>query len=160
VAWRPAQAPAAATNQLAQGYAALRAGAGAYELSGIVLNFRDIPAADAPMPPFVAGRQPHYYVPGIAGFSLAAALKPDSARARIGAALYRSMLSPAPSSWRSSNVRRNRRPAPGAPRARRPATTILDRAGRPLDRVSCRDLRSGRLTMATEAAAPRPGSVG
>jgi ABC-type glycerol-3-phosphate transport system substrate-binding protein len=94
VAWRPAQAPAAATNQLAQGYAAMRAGAGAYELSGIVLNFRDIAAADAPMPPFVAGRQPHYYVPGVAGFSLAAALKPDSAKARIGAALYRLMLSP------------------------------------------------------------------
>jgi hypothetical protein len=46
------------------------------------------------MPSFAPGKEPHYYVPGIAGFSLAAALKPDSVKAKIGATLYRMVLSP------------------------------------------------------------------
>jgi ABC-type glycerol-3-phosphate transport system substrate-binding protein len=93
VAWRPGQAPAA-SNLLGQGLAAMRLGAGAYELSSIVTSFPDIRAADLPLPAFATGRPVHYYIPGIAGFSLAATLKPDGAKAKIGAALYQLMLSP------------------------------------------------------------------
>jgi ABC-type glycerol-3-phosphate transport system substrate-binding protein len=69
-------------------------GAHANNTTGQMTNFPDARLWDTPLPSFVAGAAPHYYVPGIAGLSLAASLEPGGSRARIGAALYRLVLSP------------------------------------------------------------------
>ena len=69
-------------------------GAHASSTSGMLVNTPDAKLWDVPVPSFVSGKTPHYYVPGLAGLSLAAALKPDSVKAKIGAALYWLVLSP------------------------------------------------------------------
>lgn len=94
VAWRPGQAPAGSPGPLIRGDLAMVLGAHASNTSGQMINWPDVKLWDMPLPSFVPGKTPHYYVPGIAGLSLAAALKPDSAKAKIGAALFRLVLSP------------------------------------------------------------------
>jgi hypothetical protein len=64
------------------------------QTGGLLIGNPDARLWDAPLPSFVAGKPPHYYVPGIAGLSLAASLKPDGTKAQVGAALYRSVFSP------------------------------------------------------------------
>ena len=94
VAWRPGQAPGGSPHPIVRGDQAMILGAHASSTSDLLASTPDAPLWDAPLPSFVAGRAPHYYVPGFAGLSLAAALTPESPKARIGAALYRRVLSP------------------------------------------------------------------
>jgi hypothetical protein len=94
VTWPAAQAPAGMKEPIGQGYASLMAGAGAYQLSGYPQSYPDVKVGDVPAPGFVAAKPAQYYVPGIAGFSLAALLKPDSMKAKIGAAYYRLLFTP------------------------------------------------------------------
>lgn len=93
VAWR--QNPAGVTNAMGEGPAALAAAQGAYAISTYANSHPNTGLADVPMPAFVAGKQPKYYVASVPGYSLSALLKPDDVKAKIGAALFRHLYTPA-----------------------------------------------------------------
>jgi ABC-type glycerol-3-phosphate transport system substrate-binding protein len=67
---------------------------GAYALSNYVKNYPDVQLVDQPMPAFSAGKTPNFYEHEIAGYALSALLKPDDAKARIGATFFKDLLSP------------------------------------------------------------------
>jgi ABC-type glycerol-3-phosphate transport system substrate-binding protein len=85
VAWRTA--PAGSRSPMGEGRSAAQL-VGAYSLSGLWQSHPDTQILDQPLPAFVAGRQPNYYLNEISGTSLGGYLKPDDAAARIGAAFY------------------------------------------------------------------------
>jgi hypothetical protein len=62
---------------------------GPYAISGLWVSHPDVKILDQPMPAFVAGRQPNYYLVGFSGMALSSALRPDDSRAKIGAAYYK-----------------------------------------------------------------------
>jgi hypothetical protein len=66
---------------------------GPYSISGLWISHPDVKLFDQPMPAFVDGRQPNYYLVGFSGMALSAALKPDSPAAKIGAAYYKFVYS-------------------------------------------------------------------
>lgn len=86
VAWRTA--PSGSTSPMGQGIASAQI-VGPYSLSGLWVSNPDVKILDQPMPAFVAGRQPNYYLVGFSGMALSSALKPDSPAAKIGAAYYK-----------------------------------------------------------------------
>jgi maltose-binding protein MalE len=92
VVWR--EAPPGTGNALGEGRAGMIFGQGAFSLSGYAVSHPDVKLVDVPLPSFVPGRQPHYYLPGIAGYSLSALLKPDDPKTRLGVAFYRHLLAP------------------------------------------------------------------
>jgi ABC-type glycerol-3-phosphate transport system substrate-binding protein len=67
---------------------------GAYALSNYAKQYPDVPLQDQPMPGFVPGKTPNYYEHEIAGYALSALLKPDDAKAKIGATFIKDLLSP------------------------------------------------------------------
>lgn len=86
VAWRTA--PPGTTSAMGQGLASAEL-IGPYALSGLWVSHPDVKLLDQPMPAFVAGRQPSYYLVGFSGMALSAALRPDDMAAKIGAAYYK-----------------------------------------------------------------------
>jgi ABC-type glycerol-3-phosphate transport system substrate-binding protein len=92
VAWRTA--PAGTSNGIGQGTAAAQL-VGPYSISTIWQSYPDMSGTvlDQPLPAFVPGRPPHYYLDGIHCLTLSAALKPDDPRARIGAAYLKLLFS-------------------------------------------------------------------
>ena len=86
VAWRTA--PSGTTNAMGQGTASAQV-VGPYSISGLWVSHPDVKIVDQPMPAFVNGKQPSYYLVGFSGMALSSALKPDSPAARIGAAYYK-----------------------------------------------------------------------
>lgn len=86
VAWRTA--PPGTTSAIGQGIASAQM-VGPYSISGLWVSHPDVKILDQPMPAFVAGRQPNYYLVGFSGMALSSALKPDDVRAKIGAAYYK-----------------------------------------------------------------------
>lgn len=85
VAWRTP--PSGVTSAVGQGRAAAQM-VGPYSISGIWQSYPDMTnvVVDQPLPAFVAGKQPTYYLDGFSGFTITAALKPDDVKAKIGAA--------------------------------------------------------------------------
>ena len=86
VAWRTA--PPGTTSAMGQGLSSAQM-VGPYSISGLWVSHPDVKLFDQPMPAFVAGKQPNYYLVGFSGMALSAALKPDDMRAKIGAAYYK-----------------------------------------------------------------------
>ena len=93
VAWR--QNPPEVSNPLGEQRAAMQI-AGAFSLSGYLTSHPDVypKLVDQPMPGFVPGKPPNYYEHEYSGYAITSLLKPDDARARIGAAFYKELLSP------------------------------------------------------------------
>lgn len=85
VAWRTA--PSGSTSPMGQGIASAQI-IGPYSISGLWVSNPDVKTLDQPMPAFVAGRQPNYFLVGFSGMALSSALKPDRPAAKIGAAYY------------------------------------------------------------------------
>jgi ABC-type glycerol-3-phosphate transport system substrate-binding protein len=85
VAWRTA--PAGTTSPMGQGRAAAQL-VGPYAISGLWQQFPEMASVllDQPLPSFVPGKQPSYYLTGFSGLTITAALKPDDPKAKIGAA--------------------------------------------------------------------------
>ena len=86
VAWRTA--PAGTTSAMGQGLASAQL-QGPYGISGFRVSHPDVRIVDQPLPGFVNGKAPNYYLVGFSGMALSAALKPDSPAAKIGAAYYK-----------------------------------------------------------------------
>jgi ABC-type glycerol-3-phosphate transport system substrate-binding protein len=91
VAWRTA--PSGSTSPMGQGLASAQI-VGPYSISGLWVSNPDVKVLDQPMPAFVNGKQPNYYLVGFSGMALSSALKPDSPAARIGAAYYKFLYTP------------------------------------------------------------------
>ena len=85
VAWRTA--PPGTVSAMGQGRTAANI-VGPYSISGTWQSYPELvnKVLDQPMPAFVAGKQPNYYVDSFSGFTVTAALKPDDVKAKIGAA--------------------------------------------------------------------------
>ena len=90
VAWRAA--PAGTTNAMGQGLASAQM-IGPYSISGLWVSNPDVKILDQPMPGFVNGKAPNYYLVGFSGMALSSAVKPDSPAAKIGAAYYKFVYS-------------------------------------------------------------------
>ncbi|MGH2352562.1 MAG: ABC transporter substrate-binding protein [Chloroflexota bacterium] len=92
VAWRTA--PSGTTDPMGQGAAAARL-IGPYSISTVWRNHPDMEGTvlDQPLPAFVPGKQPHYYLDGLNCMTLTAALDPDDVKAKIGAAYFRLLFS-------------------------------------------------------------------
>jgi len=86
VAWRAA--PPGTVSAMGQGIASAQM-VGPYSISGLWVSNPDVKILDQPMPAFVSGKQPNYYLVGFSGMALSSALKPDDVRAKIGAAYYK-----------------------------------------------------------------------
>jgi ABC-type glycerol-3-phosphate transport system substrate-binding protein len=86
VAWRTA--PPGTTSSMGQGLSSAQI-VGPYSISGLWISNPDVKTLDQPMPAFVTGKQPNYYLVGFSGMALSAALRPDDMRAKIGAAYYK-----------------------------------------------------------------------
>lgn len=92
VAWRTA--PPGTTNAMGQGTGAAQL-VGPYSISTLWQNFPDMSGKllDQPLPAFVPGKQPNYYLDGLNCMTLTAALRPDDIKAKIGAAYFRFLFS-------------------------------------------------------------------
>ena len=92
VTWRTA--PAGQTNPMGQGSAAMQI-TGPFGISSLWQQFPDTTnrVLDQPLPSFVPGKQPTYYVDGLNCMALTAALRPDDVKAKIGAAYMRLLFS-------------------------------------------------------------------
>jgi ABC-type glycerol-3-phosphate transport system substrate-binding protein len=90
VAWRTA--PAGTTSAMGQGLASAQM-VGPYSISGLWVSNPDVRILDQPLPGFVTGKAPNYYLVGFSGMALSSALRPDSPAARIGAAYYKFVYS-------------------------------------------------------------------
>jgi ABC-type glycerol-3-phosphate transport system substrate-binding protein len=92
VAWRTA--PPGTTNAMGQGTAAAQL-VGPYSISTLWQAFPDMSGKilDQPLPAFVPGKQPNYYLDGLNCMSLTAALRPDDVKAKIGVAYMRLLFS-------------------------------------------------------------------
>jgi ABC-type glycerol-3-phosphate transport system substrate-binding protein len=92
VAWRTA--PPGTTNAMGQGTAAAQL-VGPYSISSIWQSFPDMSGKilDQPLPAFVPGKQPNYYLDGLNCMTLTAALRPDDVKAKIGAAYMKLLFS-------------------------------------------------------------------
>jgi len=90
VAWRTA--PPGTTSAMGQGLASAQM-VGPYSISGLWVSNPDVKILDQPMPGFVNGKAPNYYLVGFSGMALSSALKPDSPSAKIGAAYYKFVYS-------------------------------------------------------------------
>ena len=90
VAWRTA--PPGTTSSMGQGIASAQI-VGPYSISGLWISHPDVKIFDQPMPGFVNGKAPSYYLVGFSGMALSSVLKPDSAAAKIGAAYYKFVYS-------------------------------------------------------------------
>jgi ABC-type glycerol-3-phosphate transport system substrate-binding protein len=90
VAWRTA--PSGTTSAVGQGLASAQA-IGPYSISGLWVSHPDVRILDQPLPGFVNGKAPNYYLVGFSGMALSSALRPDSPAARIGAAYYKFVYS-------------------------------------------------------------------
>jgi hypothetical protein len=85
------QNPPGVANPQGEGRASTTLGQGAFAISSLAKSHPDTKLADLPLPAFVPGRQPRYYLPSIAGFSVSRLLAPDDPKARVGAAFYRQL---------------------------------------------------------------------
>jgi ABC-type glycerol-3-phosphate transport system substrate-binding protein len=90
VAWRTA--PAGTTSAMGQGLASAQM-IGPYSISGLWVSHPDVKNVDQPLPGFVNGKAPNYYLVGFSGMALSSALRPDSPAAKIGAAYYKFVYS-------------------------------------------------------------------
>ncbi|HEU5314732.1 MAG TPA: extracellular solute-binding protein [Chloroflexota bacterium] len=90
VAWRTA--PPGTTSAMGQGLASAQM-VGPYSISGLWVSNPDVKLLDQPMPGFVNGKAPNYYLVGFSGMALSSTVKPDSPAARIGAAYYKFVYS-------------------------------------------------------------------
>ena len=86
VAWRTA--PPGTTSAMGQGLSAAQM-IGPYSISGLWVSHPDVRIVDQPMPGFVNGKAPNYYLVGFSGMALSNTLKPDSPAAKIGIAYYK-----------------------------------------------------------------------
>jgi ABC-type glycerol-3-phosphate transport system substrate-binding protein len=89
VAWK--QNPPGVANPMGEGRAATTLGQGSFAISSYVKSHPDTKLADTPLPGFVPGKAPKYYLPSIAGFSISKLVAPDDPKVKIGAAFYRQL---------------------------------------------------------------------
>jgi ABC-type glycerol-3-phosphate transport system substrate-binding protein len=81
--------PPGVANPMGEGRASTTLGQGSFAISSYVKSHPDTKLADMPLPGFVPGKAPKYYLPSIAGFSISKLVAPDAPAAKIGAAFYR-----------------------------------------------------------------------
>jgi hypothetical protein len=91
VAWT--KPPAGVKDPLAEGRDGILV-EGPYALSGYAASYPKVEIKDQPMPGFVPKKDPIYYEPELAGYSLSALLKGQEMKIRIGAAFLDQLLSP------------------------------------------------------------------
>jgi ABC-type glycerol-3-phosphate transport system substrate-binding protein len=95
VTWRTPPAAAANPNDAIGRGAAAGQVIGPYGISTLWQQYPDMASKvlDQPLPAFVPGKQPTYYIDGLNCMSLTAALRPDDVKAKIGAAYMRLLFS-------------------------------------------------------------------
>jgi ABC-type glycerol-3-phosphate transport system substrate-binding protein len=91
VTWR--RPPDGVRDALGEARAAMSM-TGPFSLSGYRKNFPDVKLEDQPLPGFVPGRQPAYFEPELAGYSLSSLLTPNDPKTTLGIAFLRHLLSP------------------------------------------------------------------
>ena len=89
LSWK--QNPPGVANPQGEGRASTTLGQGAFAISSLVKSHPDTKLADVPLPGFVSGKQPRYYLPSIAGFSVSRLLPPDDPKVKVGTAFYRQL---------------------------------------------------------------------
>jgi hypothetical protein len=87
VAWK--QSPPGVANPMGEGRASMTLGQGAFAISSYVKSHPDTRLADVPLPGFVPGKAPKFYLPSIAGFSISKLVSPDDPKVKVGTAFYR-----------------------------------------------------------------------